>query len=155
MGLPVLRTKSGGFLRKGSMMTSLSIDVVIPVLNHSKFTESLLHDISNNSVIPNQVIIIDNGSSDNTPLVVDQYRNSLPLNYIRNEKNLGVNASWNLGTELAEADLISYLNNDLIINSQFFAGVQKCFSLNLNCGMACPQTTMGDKSQQEAARSSI
>jgi GT2 family glycosyltransferase len=132
-----------------------SVDVVIPVLNEVAHTESLLSDICENSICPQQIIIIDNGSTDATPDVVQSFTDKLPIVYLQNETNLGVNASWNLGTKLATADLVSVLNNDLILNKYFFEGVIKTFKLNPNCGMACPRTTQGScDGQKNLARNS-
>ena len=91
----------------------LNIDVIIPVLNESEYTDSLLRDISENSVIPDRIIVINNGSTDATGAVVENYKSILPVEIINNETNIGVNASWNLGIKMATADLVSILNNDL------------------------------------------
>jgi GT2 family glycosyltransferase len=133
-----------------------SIDVVIPVLNEAKHTESILKDICQNTVQPNQVIIIDNGSTDNTSMVIDEFERVLPLTYIRKEKNIGVNASWNLGTKLATSDFVSILNNDLILGKQFFQGILKTFENNPKCAMACPRTTQGEcETQKDVARNCV
>lgn len=133
-----------------------SVDVVIPVLNEAGHTESILGDICNNTVQPRQVIVIDNGSTDQTSEVIEKFDDSLPLRYIQNSENIGVNASWNLGISLATADYVSVLNNDLILNKYFFAGIIKTFDLNLNCAMTCPKTVQGsDENQRQAVRNCV
>jgi GT2 family glycosyltransferase len=118
----------------------LNIDVIIPVLNEAEYTDSLLRDISENSIIPDRIIVINNGSTDATGAVVENYKSILPVEIINNETNIGVNASWNLGIKMATADLVSILNNDIVINKFFFEVISQTFDQYKNCGMACPRT---------------
>jgi glycosyltransferase involved in cell wall biosynthesis len=95
------------------------ISVVIPVVDNYDLTDQLLNDIVNNTFYPAEIILIDNNSNDNIYDLVKKY-NKLNIVYIRNHKNIGVNASWNLGRELANYEYIVILNNDIRINKQFF-----------------------------------
>jgi GT2 family glycosyltransferase len=130
----------------------VNIDVVIPVMNQYKYTESLLKDIAANSIIPKSVIVVNNNSTDETEQVVKNFERTLPIKYIRHIKNVGVNASWNLGVCYANHDLISFLNNDLVINPYFFEVVVDVFLKHPTCGMAYPRTFQGggsEKSREE------
>ena len=115
--------------------------IIIPVHNHADHTESILKDISENSEVPSQIIIIDNGSIDNTKEVVSKFRDNLFIKLISLSKNIGVNAAWNMGMRLAAYNYISILNNDLVLNKHFFKIIRKTFEANPNCGMLCPKTS--------------
>lgn len=117
-----------------------SVSVVIPILNQADYTNSILGDIAKNSVIPNQIIIINNGSTDNSKEVIDRFKGQLSIRLINLRKNIGVNASWNLGLKLSSSTYVSVLNNDIVINKQFFEIICKTFEANPNCGMLCPRT---------------
>jgi GT2 family glycosyltransferase len=119
--------------------TSTSVSVVIPVLNQSNYTESILNNISENSEIPQQIIIINNGSNDETIDVINRFKH-LPIRLLTLRKNVGVNVAWNIGIKLCKSDYISVLNNDLVINKNFFKIIRKTFEANPNCGMLCPRT---------------
>jgi len=82
-------------------------------------TDEFLESISINTVLPKEIILIDNGSSKNIKSLVKKYKN-LPINYIRHEVNTGVNKPWNDGIRLAKTKFISVLNNDIILNKYFF-----------------------------------
>jgi GT2 family glycosyltransferase len=122
-------------------MTDFSIDVVMPVYGQSSYTNSILEDISNNSVVPKQIIIINNGSPDDTVEVVTSYKKDLPIRLLNFKKNIGVNAAWNLGMKLSKSSYVSVLNNDLVLNKYFFEVVCKTFELYPNCAMLCPKTS--------------
>ena len=95
------------------------ISVVIPVLNNHNYTRELLTDIFMNVVKPDDIIIIDNGSEESYEDMIRILRNPT-INYIRFSENRGVNAAWNLGIMLAKNELVTVLNNDILLNMYFF-----------------------------------
>lgn len=117
-----------------------SLDVVMPVCNQCKFTEEILGYIDNCTVQPRQIILIDNGSDDRTKEIVDTYKERLRINYVFNDVNIGVNASWNLGLSMSDADVVSILNNDLIILPYFFEKILITFEDFPVCGYVIPLT---------------
>ncbi len=95
------------------------ISVVIPVLNQIYYTDLLFQDIMKNEVKPTQILLIDDGSTDDYSKLVDKY-NCLNINYIKNRENMGVNAVWNMGIRLSTYPIVTILNNDILINRFFF-----------------------------------
>jgi hypothetical protein len=122
------------FLTKGVS----DITVVIPVIQ-DKFLGSLLKDIHLNTVKPSEIIVIDNGNGvcEKTCLGFSQ---ALPIRYLKRETNIGVNASWNLGIEESRTELVSVLNDDLVLPGNFFSLVQETFDTVSNAGMVIPST---------------
>lgn len=100
------------------------ISVVIPVLDNHNYTRDLLNDIFANTTKPSEIIIIDNGSKESYEDMIRILRNPT-INYIRFNENRGVNAAWNLGIMLAKNDLVTVLNNDILLNLFFFKKVLK------------------------------
>lgn len=97
------------------------IDVVIPVRNNVKYTSGILHHILACEVKPRRLYVIDNGSTDSTQSVCREYLEKLPcMEYVRHERNVGVNPAWNYVFEKSDADHFAVLNNDLILNHRFF-----------------------------------
>lgn len=118
-----------------------NITVIIPVCDQVVYTQAILNDIAENTEFPKKIIVIDNASTDATPQVCKQYAELLPLEYVRNETNIGVNASWNMGLEMSDTPLVSILNNDLILPKFFFRKLEEVFRKHENCGIAVPRTT--------------
>jgi GT2 family glycosyltransferase len=115
------------------------ISVIVPVFNQIFLTDSLLSYISTNLVKPLEVILVDNNSTENIASLVPKYKD-LNIVYLRQRKNWGVNNAWNIGIQVAKGDLISILNNDIIISKFFFKYIQKVMDDNPNVGICYPAT---------------
>lgn len=96
-------------------MTEKILSIVIPVFNKWAFTKHALKDLTK---LPNdhEILIIDNGSSDETQ---KELENSNEIKYIRNSSNEGFAKACNCGYTNSSASNILFLNNDIKIRSNF------------------------------------
>ena len=81
--------------------------------------------------------MVDNGSTDGTV----EYLKSLPYNNIKfifNEKNLGFPKGNNQGLEIAEGEYIGFLNNDILLSSNWFEGVEFVFKNETDAAFVSP-----------------
>ena len=101
------------------------ISVVMPVLDQINWTDDCLRSLKENTIQPSEVILIDNGSKDDYRSLVEKYRPIFNMKYVRNEENIGVNPSWNLGLKLSTSPYILFLNNDTYLNRFFIKKVLK------------------------------
>jgi GT2 family glycosyltransferase len=98
----------------------MSVDIVIPVLNHLHYTKQCLEDLFANTEIPIRVIVVNNGSSDGT----SEYLASLPeLTVINNEINRGCAAAWNQGVKAGQSPWVVILNNDVLLPKAWLEGL--------------------------------
>lgn len=109
------------------MIINEDLDVIIPVMNRVEFTRQLFADIAVNTVMPHKIYVIDNGSTDETAEFLSFAEKTFPLKVVRNEENIGVNASWNMGVLLSDRPFVSILNNDISIPFMFFEKVVEIF----------------------------
>jgi hypothetical protein len=117
----------------------IEVQAVIPVCNNSRFTKEILGYIEQQTYVP-KVFLIDNGSIDDTPEIVQEFKERMDIEYIRNPVNIGVNNSWNQGLLRTSADVVSILNNDLILPPFFFEAIQQVFTDHTMCGYLVPVT---------------
>lgn len=77
-------------------------------------------------------IIIDNGSTDQTPELKEEFaRKGLDFHWISNSENKGVSAAWNEGIRVAlkeDASIIGIINNDLIFTAGWDTGLINFFN---------------------------
>lgn len=120
------------------------ITVIIPFINLSNLTNGLLDCISNNEVKPDEIILIDNGSTEDIDKLVVKTHSDLPIRHIRLEENIGVNPAWNLGVKESKGDIISILNNDILISKYFFRFITDAMNDD-TIGMVVPVSSTKDK----------
>jgi GT2 family glycosyltransferase len=87
------------------------VSIVIPVLDQVEYTRAILKNIKETVKIPHEVVIIDNGSTDETSQILDE----AGVKVIRNKHNLGWSVSLNQGAAIARGTHIAFLNNDLVL----------------------------------------
>ena len=85
------------------------ISVVIPTYNRRDLLKRALVSVFAQSLLPTEVIVIDDGSTDGTELMIAKEFPS--VRYCRQE-NSGVSSARNLGIDLAKADWLAFLDAD-------------------------------------------
>jgi len=90
----------------------MTVDVVIPVRDGARFLPSCLDSVLAQTHAINQVIVVDDGSQDDTPAVISEYARRHPnVRPIRSEPR-GVSHARNLGIGASSADLIAFIDSD-------------------------------------------
>jgi GT2 family glycosyltransferase len=86
--------------------------VVIPVFNQLKYTSLCVESLLARNVRPEQILIIDNASSDDTPRWLAEHPE---LRQLHNETNLGCGCAWTQGVVMSpDAEWVVLLNNDVL-----------------------------------------
>lgn len=99
----------------------MNVDVIIPNCNQAPALAQVLHgfskQVTDHSI---HIYIIDDGSTENLyDYVSEELIQSLSLNIIRNERNLGRAISRNLASRLGNSELIIFNDSDRIPDAQF------------------------------------
>lgn len=90
----------------------LRISVVMPAFNAETCISQALKSIRAQSYAVDEVIVVDDGSADNTAAVVESWFDRLPLVLLRNDRNMGIGASLRRGVEESRGEWILRLDAD-------------------------------------------
>lgn len=91
----------------------IKISIVVTLYNCEKYISSTIESIYNQTFTDYEVIIVNDCSLDNGPLIVADFIKGKPnWSLYNNEVNVGVAASRNLGFELAQGKYIAILDSD-------------------------------------------
>jgi len=93
-------------------MSACPITVIIPLYNKEYFIKRCLESVLHQSIIPNEVIVIDDGSSDDSLRIVKDNFGTNNLIRIVEKPNEGVAATRNFGMNLAETEYVAFLDAD-------------------------------------------
>ena len=86
-----------------------SVSVVIPTYNYGRFIAAAIQSVLEQSSPAFEIIVIDDGSTDDTREVVGKFGDS--VKYFRQE-NAGVSVARNRGVEESSGELIAFLDAD-------------------------------------------
>lgn len=97
------------------------LTVVIPVYNTSEYLNRCVESVLNQTINDIAVIIINDGSTDNSDEVIKKnFQNRPNLEYIKLEKNLGVGNARNIGIEKATTKYIAFIDSDDWIDAAYY-----------------------------------
>ena len=86
-----------------------TISCIVPVYNGARFVAEALDSILAQSLPPNEIIVVDDGSTDATPAVVDRYARH--VTYLRQD-NRGPAGARNRGIAMSTGEFLSFLDAD-------------------------------------------
>lgn len=104
----------------------MTITIVIITRNRSEFLDRCLSSIVNQVVSPQKVVVVDNGSTDQTWLTIEKYRKIFPIRTIR-ETHVGIPYARNTGIKIAKGDIVAFLDDDCIADPQWILSIEKFF----------------------------
>lgn len=99
---------------------SPQVFVLVPSYNHGKFIETCLNSIINQTLPPSKLLVIDDGSKDNSVEVIEKVLKNCPFEAeLLARENRGLCATLNQGLSLSEGKYFAYLGSDDIWLPQF------------------------------------
>lgn len=90
-------------------MSPMSVSVVIPAYNCGRFVAETLDSVLGQTSPAEEVIVVDDGSRDDTRERVKRYRERVRYVY---QDNQGVSAARNYGVRLAAGEFVAFLDGD-------------------------------------------
>ena len=122
------------------------ISIIIPTWNTAQITLKCIKTIQKH-LPPGfaQIIIVDNGSTDNTP----QIFNKIPdITYIRNLSNLGFSKGNNIGAKQATANTLLFLNSDMELIDYSLVNMVTYYNSHPDIGAIGPRFLNNDLTTQ-------
>jgi glycosyltransferase involved in cell wall biosynthesis len=89
------------------------ISVIIPIYNAEKTLEKCLHAIFNSRYQNFEVLVVDDGSKDNSLKIA----NSFPCNILKLKHNQGASVARNWGAKNTKGDILLFIDSDIVIKS--------------------------------------
>jgi glycosyltransferase involved in cell wall biosynthesis len=94
------------------MNPSQKISLVMATYNGGEFLREQLDSIYSQTLLPDEVIVVDDCSKDATVDILKEYSLKYGLKYFVNEDNLGVNGNFEKAVSLAKGDYICISDQD-------------------------------------------
>lgn len=88
------------------------VSIVIPAYNAESFIQQTLSSVVRQTYQNLEVIVVDDGSKDNTVKLVREFTQSDPRVSLISQSNFGVSAARNLGIEKSTGEFIAFIDAD-------------------------------------------
>jgi glycosyltransferase involved in cell wall biosynthesis len=105
-------------------MKKTTITIVIPVFNVEKFVNDTLSSVKNQISQADEVIVINDGSTDGSFNIINNFRHLQGWKIIQTH-NQGLGLTRNFGRSMANSDYIYFLDSDDIIKNDLILRVRK------------------------------
>lgn len=103
------------------------ISVIIPVYNCEKYLETCIDSVINQTYKDLQIILIDDGSTDQSSNICDKYAKTDSRIEVYHTKNQGVSAARNYGLSKVYGEYISFIDADDFLEITMYDTIIKNF----------------------------
>ena len=99
------------------MKNKLKFSIIIPAYNIEKYIDKCINSIIEQTYKNYEIIIINDGSTDNTKNIIDKYKTKKKVTII-NQNNKGLSESRNIGVKKATGNYILFVDGDDYIDKK-------------------------------------
>lgn len=96
------------------------ISVIVPVYNTEKYLDRCIRSIINQTFSDFELILVDDGSKDNSGFVCDEWEKKDSRIKVIHQKNAGAGAARNAGLRVAKGEYIGFVDSDDWIEPQMY-----------------------------------
>ncbi|MFP4555380.1 MAG: glycosyltransferase [Bacteroidales bacterium] len=94
------------------MKEKLDASILSANYNKAKYLDDFFLSIENSSVLPTQIVIVDDGSTDSSIEIINSYSKKLPIKLIQIKKNVGFANALNFGLGKCKGKIILRIDPD-------------------------------------------
>lgn len=99
------------------------ISIIIPVYNTEKYLEKCVNSIIDQTYNNIEIILVDDGSTDNSPYICDKLNNKNNNIKVFHKKNEGVSKARNYGIEKANGTYLLFVDSDDYIDKNMISSL--------------------------------
>lgn len=100
-------------------MNDKLVSIIVPVYNDEKYIERCIESILIQDYQNIEIILVDDGSTDNSPLLIDSLAKNNNKILVIHKKNTGVSSARNIGIENAKGEYIMFVDGDDWVDNNY------------------------------------
>jgi glycosyltransferase involved in cell wall biosynthesis len=125
------------------------VSVIIPVYGQAQYLSRAIDSILTQTFRELELILIDDGSPDDSPAIVDDYARGDSRVIVRHQENRGISGALNAGLEIARGFYIARLDGDDIATPDRIARQVAFLDAHPEVGLMGGAITMIDESERK------
>lgn len=99
------------------------ISVIVPVYNSMKYLDECVQSVLSQSYNNIEIILVDDGSTDDSPAMCDNYASAYPNIKVLHQKNGGLSFARNAGMNAAAGQYFTFVDSDDIIDTNMISSL--------------------------------
>jgi glycosyltransferase involved in cell wall biosynthesis len=127
------------------MSVAATLSVVLPNYNHAKLIGRALGALLAQERAPDEIIVIDDASTDDSVRVIEQFAANVPsINVLLNPHNVGVNPTLERGLRAARGKYVYFAAADDFVLPGFFELALRRLEADADVGLFCGEAVLVD-----------
>lgn len=115
-------------------LNSVLISIIVPIYNTSKYLNRCIDSLIHQSLSDIEIILIDDGSTDNSLKICEEYEKRFDNIRIYSQNNSGQSVARNYGIRVAKGKYIGFVDSDDYVDSGMYESLLKV-ALSNNCDL--------------------
>lgn len=99
------------------------VSVIVPVYNTEKYLPRCINSILDQTFTDFELILVDDGSTDNSGKICDEYSKKDSRIVVIHKENGGASSARNTGIDIAKGEWISFVDSDDWVNVEYLNGL--------------------------------
>lgn len=96
------------------------VSIIVPIFNVEKYLKECLDSLANQTLEDIEIICVNDGSTDNSPQILQEYESKDKRIKVINKENSGYGISMNMGLDSASGEYIGIVESDDFADSKMF-----------------------------------
>ena len=113
------------------------ISIIVPVYNVENYLRRCIDSILNQSLTNFELILVDDGSVDESGIICDEYASNDSRIVVIHQKNQGLSGARNSGIEIAKAKYLLFCDSDDTVDSHWCEFFYNVIKKNQNAFVVC------------------
>lgn len=97
------------------------VSVVVPVYNAEKYLQECVSSILSQTLSDLELILVDDGSTDSSPALCDQYAAKDARVKVIHQANAGVSVARNCGLKIAAGEFVAFVDSDDFVDKNMYS----------------------------------
>ena len=109
------------------------ISIIMPVYNSEKYVSEAIESVCNQSYGNWELLIVNDGSTDHTPKIIDDYSQKDSRIKVFHRKNEGVSKARNYALNQICGDYVTFIDSDDVYHAERLKRMLQVFEQHINC----------------------
>ena len=127
------------------LKSKVAISVVVPIYNCEQYIEKCLDSIINQKFKDFQIILIDDGSKDNSGNICERYAKIDERITVVHQKNCGVSETRKRGLEISDSEFVAFIDSDDYIKEDYLYNLYNNIKNSNADFVCCNSIDVGEK----------